>query len=75
MQVLGLASLAGRRDGLDPAFGVDTFLAGFGRGTKKQVVSLSEALRGESGAVVHLRDRKRRSRHLAREQECCSRVR
>ena len=40
MQVLSLASLSGRRAGLDPAWGIDAFLAGWARGAGKAVVSL-----------------------------------
>jgi uncharacterized protein YbaP (TraB family) len=40
MQAATLTVLAGRRDGLDPAWGIDGFLAGFGRGAGKTVVSL-----------------------------------
>lgn len=39
-QVLTLSLLAARSDGLDPAFGIDAFLAGFARGAGKAVVSL-----------------------------------
>ncbi len=40
LQVAVLASLLGRRDGLDPAWGIDTFLAGRGHASKMSVVSL-----------------------------------
>ena len=40
MQVTTLTVLAARRDGLDPSYGIDMFLAGFARGAKKAVVSL-----------------------------------
>jgi uncharacterized protein YbaP (TraB family) len=40
MQIAALTSLVGRRDGLDPAYGIDIFLAGWARGSKKPVVSL-----------------------------------
>lgn len=40
MQVMTLSVLAARGDGLDPAFGIDVFLAGFARGAGKKVVSL-----------------------------------
>ena len=40
MQVITLSALAGRRDGLDPSYGIDVFLAGWGRTAKKTVVSL-----------------------------------
>ena len=40
MQVLTLISLAGRRAGLDPAFGIDTFLSGWAHAQHKDVVSL-----------------------------------
>ena len=40
MQVTALAALAGRRDGIDPAYGIDNFLAGFARGGSKRTVSL-----------------------------------
>lgn len=40
MQVVVLSALSARRDGLDPAYGIDIFLAGFGRGAQKAVVSL-----------------------------------
>jgi uncharacterized protein len=40
MQVVTLTSLAGRRDGLDPSYGIDAFLAGWAHAAKKTVVSL-----------------------------------
>ena len=40
LQVLALSFLAGRREGLEPAYGIDAVLAGIGRGAKKKVVSL-----------------------------------
>lgn len=40
VQVAMLSALALRGDGLDPAWGVDGFLAGFGRGLGRAVVSL-----------------------------------
>ena len=40
MQVAALTTLAARRDGLDPAYGIDIFLAGLARGSRKTVVSL-----------------------------------
>ena len=40
MQVASLISLAGRRDGLDPAYGIDLVLAGWGRAANKTLVSL-----------------------------------
>jgi hypothetical protein len=40
LQVATLMSLVARRDGLDPAYGIDAFLAGFGRSTGKKMVSL-----------------------------------
>ena len=40
MQVAVLGSLVGRRDGLDPAHGIDAFLAGWGHAAKLEVVSL-----------------------------------
>ena len=40
LQVTTLGVLAARQVGLDPAYGVDVFLAGFGRGAGKSVVSL-----------------------------------
>ena len=40
LQVAVLASMLGRRDGLDAAWGIDTFLAGWGHQTKMSVVSL-----------------------------------
>ncbi|MEP7101728.1 MAG: TraB/GumN family protein [Burkholderiales bacterium] len=40
MQVAVLSTLAGRRDGLDPVYGIDTVLAGWGRAAKKDMVSL-----------------------------------
>ena len=40
LQVASLSMLAGRRDGLDAAYGIDNFLAGFARGAGKRVVSL-----------------------------------
>lgn len=40
MQVAVLSTLSGRRDGLDPAYGIDSMLAGWGRAAKMDVVSL-----------------------------------
>ena len=40
LQMATLLTLVGRRDGLDPAYGVDIFLAGWARTAKKAVVSL-----------------------------------
>ena len=43
LQVAALMAQAARRDGLDPAFGIDIFLAGWARGVKRAVVSLETA--------------------------------
>ncbi len=40
MQIVTLTSLAGRRDGLDPSYGIDAFLAGWAHAANKTVVSL-----------------------------------
>lgn len=40
MQAITLVALAGRHDGLDPAYGVDGFLGGLAHGLGKPVVSL-----------------------------------
>jgi len=40
MQIATLTSLAGRRDGLDPSYGIDLFLAGWAHAAGKTVVSL-----------------------------------
>jgi uncharacterized protein YbaP (TraB family) len=40
MQVATLESLIGRRDGLDPSYGIDIVLDGWARASKKPVVSL-----------------------------------
>ena len=40
MQAMTLLALAGREIGLDPAYGIDGFLAGFARGLGKTVMSL-----------------------------------
>ena len=40
MQAMSLVALAGRRDGLDPAYGIDGFLGGLARGLGKPVISL-----------------------------------
>jgi hypothetical protein len=40
MQIATLESLAGRRDGLDPSYGIDVVLAGWARQAGKPVVSL-----------------------------------
>jgi uncharacterized protein YbaP (TraB family) len=40
MQIAALTTLVGRRDGLDPAYGIDAMLAGWARGAGKPVVSL-----------------------------------
>lgn len=40
LQVATLESLIGRRDGLDPAYGIDVVLAGWGHAASKPVVSL-----------------------------------
>ena len=56
MQVMTLSVLAARGDGLDPAYGIDVFLAGFARGAGKKVISLEtpesqmQALQGSDAA-------------------------
>ena len=40
MQVATLSVLAARRDGIDPSYGIDAVLGGFGRGAGKPVLSL-----------------------------------
>lgn len=40
MQIAVLTTLLGRRDGLDPAYGIDLALAGWGHAVKRPVVSL-----------------------------------
>ena len=40
VQLAALTTLAGRRDGLDPAYAIDAFLAGYGRALGKKVLSL-----------------------------------
>ncbi len=40
MQVATLSVLVGRRDGIDPSYGIDAVLGGFGRATGKPVLSL-----------------------------------
>ena len=40
MQIAALTTLMGRRDGLHPSYGIDLFLAGWGRSEKRRVVSL-----------------------------------
>lgn len=40
LQATALTALAGRRDGLDPAYGIDGMLAAFGHAAGKRVVSL-----------------------------------
>lgn len=40
MQIAALTALVGRRDGLDPAYGIDLFLAAWGRAAGKTMVSL-----------------------------------
>ncbi|MEO8058678.1 MAG: TraB/GumN family protein [Burkholderiales bacterium] len=40
MQVATLSVLAARRDGIDPSYGIDAVIGGFGRGSGKPVVSL-----------------------------------
>lgn len=40
MQLVTVAMMAGRRDGIDASYGVDTFLAGYARALGKPVVSL-----------------------------------
>ena len=40
VQLAALTTLAGRRDGLDPAYAIDLFLAGYGRAIGKTVLSL-----------------------------------
>jgi uncharacterized protein YbaP (TraB family) len=43
LQVASLTTLAGRRDGLDPAFGIDAFLSSWAHAANKPVVSLETA--------------------------------
>jgi uncharacterized protein YbaP (TraB family) len=50
MQITVLASLAGRRDGLDPAYGIDAVLAAWGHATHRTVVSL-ETVELQLGAL------------------------
>lgn len=50
-QVMTLSLLAARNDGLDPAYGIDVFLAGFARGAGKAVLSL-EAPESQMSAVL-----------------------
>lgn len=40
MQIAMLESLVGRRDGLDPSYGIDVVLAGWARAARKPVISL-----------------------------------
>ena len=40
MQIATLTTLIGRRDGLDAGYGIDVFLAGWGHGSKRRMVSL-----------------------------------
>lgn len=40
LQVSTLSALAGRRDGLDPAYGIDLYIAGYAHATHKRTVSL-----------------------------------
>ncbi|HEY9022927.1 MAG TPA: TraB/GumN family protein, partial [Burkholderiaceae bacterium] len=40
LQIATLNALAGRRDGLDPAYGIDLVIAGIAHGAKKAIVSL-----------------------------------
>jgi len=40
LQIDLLTALAGRRDGLDPAYGIDAYLAGWAHAARKSVVSL-----------------------------------
>jgi len=40
VQLAALTTLAARRDGLDPAYAIDSFLAGYGRAIGKTVLSL-----------------------------------
>lgn len=40
MQIAFLGALVGRRDGFDPAYGIDNFLAGWGRAARLDMVSL-----------------------------------
>lgn len=55
MQAAALATLSGRRDGLEPAYGIDAALSGFGHAAGKRVVALEtlasqiEALQGPGG--------------------------
>ena len=56
LQAATLTALAGRRDGLDPAYAIDAMLAGYGHAAGKRVVSLETleqqlaALRGDGAA-------------------------
>ena len=54
MQIMTLTLLAGRRDGLDAAFGTDVILAGMGHGARKNVVSLETP--AAQLKVLHMRD-------------------
>lgn len=50
MQAASLATLAGRRDGLEPAYGIDAVLSGFGHAAGKRVVAL-ETLASQIAAL------------------------
>jgi uncharacterized protein YbaP (TraB family) len=40
LQIAAISALAGRRDGIDPAYGIDVVLAAYSRGLAKPVISL-----------------------------------
>jgi uncharacterized protein YbaP (TraB family) len=52
MQAMTLGALVGRRQGFEPAYGIDVFLAGMARGMRKPVVSL-ETPEAQMGLLLH----------------------
>lgn len=52
MQAMTLLSMVGRRQGLEPAYGVDVFLEGMARGLGKPAISL-ESPEAQLGLLVH----------------------
>lgn len=52
MQAMTLGSLVGRRQGLEPAYGIDAFLAGMARGMRKTAVPL-ETPEAQMALLLH----------------------
>lgn len=64
MQAMTLVSLVGRRQGLEPAYGIDAFLAGMARGMRKPAISLESP---EEQLALLLSDNPEQARQMVAE--------